>query len=323
MADASLGVLGKMGISTVANWDSSWPGATTVYPFISENLTHRFSRKDNDQLVGYGGMLPSAQGVKTIQGTTEHYMDYESMFIFLAAVFGDLNTTPTPNEITIVDRHGSGSANHYFVEIDKGHTQFRFGPGKPGKITISGEKDGRVKFSIEWYFRDVDIVTSGFTGSGYTEKDIMLFEHGVFRLADQADALAAVDEFNIDSFEIELDRNWKPDDYTTNSSDPKLPLEPIEDGFRTASLKISIPRFDANTIITWKDDDEPLQGDLKFTLGSNYTTLQLPELRISEGFDANIGGPEALTLEGTFVCYRCANASHPMGTGNEIKVLYE
>lgn len=315
MGDASIGVLSRMGLISVANWDTAWPGSATTYAMISESLTAQFNRIENDSLVGYGGQLPSDQGVKTISGSTEHYLDYATTHQLIGAVFGDIDTGPSPSEVTIVDRHGSGSENHYFVELDKGHSQFRFGPGLPTKITISGEKDAYIKLTIDWLFRDLDIVSSGYTGGAFTEKELALYDQMVFRLADQTDALASGDEMNIDSFEITVDRNMKGDDHTSNSTDPKLPIRPVENGFRVSELSISFPRFENNTIQTWKDDDEALLSDMTLTGSAGTIIFSMPNIRISDGFDANVGGPEALKLEGGFDLYRD-------GTDKEVKMTY-
>lgn len=320
MADASLGILGRMGIVTgAATWATgTYPGSATTYPFISESLTDAYNRIEQNSLVGFGGRLPSDQGVEVITGTTEHIMDYTTMHLFITAVFGD----DTAGTITIEDRHGAGSAKAFWIEIDKEHTEYVFGPGKPTKITITGEKDGQIKIALDWVFFGFQTKTSGFTGGAWTPTPRMLFEHGVFRVADQANALAAGDEINPESFEITFDRGAKTDDYVADSTNPKQTLIPIENDFRSAQYKITIPRYEDDAFGTWKAADTTLQGDIVFTLSGNTLTISMPELRITEGFDANIEGPAAVKLDGTFELYRCGNGSHPMGTGNEIEVVY-
>ena len=320
MADASLGILGRMGIVTgAATWETvSFPGSATTIPFISETLVSAFNRIEQNSLVGYGGRLPSDQGVEVLTGTTEHIMDYTTMHVLLTAVLGD----DTAGTITIENRHGAGSAKAFWIEIDKEHTEYVFGPGKPTKLTITGEKDGQIKVSLEWVFFGFQSKSSGFTGGAWTPTPRMLFEHGVFRVADQANALAAGDEINPSSFEITFDRGMKTDDFVADATYPKQTLIPIENDFRSAQFKVSIPRYESDAFGTWKAADTPLQGDIVFTLSGNTLTISMPELRISEGFDASIDGPAALKLDGTFELYRCGDAAHPMGTGNEIEIVY-
>ena len=320
MADASLGILGRMGIVTgAATWETvSFPGSATTIPFLTETLTPQFNRIEQDSLVGFGGRLPSDQGVEVITGTTEHIMDYTTMHVLLTAVLGD----DAAGTITIEDRHGDGSAKAFWIEIDKEHVEYVFGPGKPTKITISGEKDGKITISLDWVFFGFQSKSSGFTGGAWTPTPRMLFEHGIFRVADQVDALQASDEINPDSFEITFDRGMKTDDYVADTTYPKQTLIPIENDFRSAQYKVALPRFESDTFGTWKNADTALQGDIVFTLSGNTLTISMPELRITEGFDASIDGPAALKLDGTFDLYRCGNGSHPMGTGNEIEIVY-
>lgn len=319
MADASLGLLGHMGIGTDSGvWENPTPPSYSIIPFISESLTSAFNRIPHDSLVGYGGELPSVQGIEIVQGTTEHYLDYTTMAFMIAACMGN----DSGSSITILDRHGSGTVKRFWMIMDKGHTVYRFGPGIPHKMTISGEKDGRIKIALEWTFFGFSTTGTPWSATAYVPTPRMLFEHGVFRFADQLNALASGDAIGINSFETTLDRGMITDDYVMDATYPKNCLQPVENAFRVCELKFSIPRYDADTIGGWKQADTPLQADLVFTLGGNSHTFQWRELRIMDGFDAPIDGSTAITQEGTCQSYRCANGSHPMGIGNELVVNY-
>jgi len=316
----SIGILNQMGISAVAGWDTAFSASTAIIPFEEEGLNEAFERVQQVDLIGSGGKLPSYQGIKVIQGPTKHTLCYDVQTL-IAAVPGN----DSAGTISIVDRLGSGSVNAFWIEIDKGHIRHRFGAAKPMKMTISGEKNNSIKLDLDWYFKDRVATASAMASLTPPTNRKILFSDLVFRIGDQVDALTSGDDLGIESFEIVLDRAPKADDYVSDASAPELPLEVIENDFRVASLSFKVPRYNSDTIVGWKDADTALQATLTFTSSAGTLTIKLPELRITEGFDANVGGPGALTLEGTLEAYRSLDTSHPMHpatTMNELEIAY-
>ena len=315
MADA-LGVLSRMGIVTRSAWTDAFATVTSMVPFLSEGLTSKFTLMQNDTLQGYGARLPGDQGVEWIQGPTEHHFNYNSLDMFLAAVMG----VDTAGTITIADEVTN---KYYAFEFEKGAKRYRFCACKGGKFTISGEKDKYIKLAVDWYARIFDMVDTAFPTLAQPTNVLVPFDDLVFRLGDQADALTGSDVFGIESFEIVFDRAYKTDDYQTHASTPRQPLEPIAGDWRVCELSIKLPRYAANTIAGWKDANTPLQADLMFTGPATYTKkFELPELRVSDGFNMSIGGPAPLTIDGKFTGYR-SSAGNPMyASGNEMRVIY-
>lgn len=330
MADA-LGILSKMALKTLGSgwnayptWSAITPGGALV-PFLSESFSSNYSRIQNDTLSGMGGRLPSEQGVEAIPGTTEHYLNYNTMDMFLAYIMG-LDTPGSPNVITIVDN----ITDKYFgMEFEKQTARHRVWPCKAMKMTISGEKDQYCKLSVDWIARNFESTQTAFVASMTQPVNyIVPFDDLVFKIADQLNAIAVGDTVGIESFEIVLDRQYKGDDYTSDNATaagagPKQCLEPISNSFRGCTLKIKVPRYAVNTFETWKDANTPLMADLLFTYANpTYTKrIEFPELRIIDGFNSNIGGPGILTVEGTLEAYR-SSAGNPMHVGNEMRVLY-
>lgn len=315
MADA-LGFLSKMGVVVRTSWTQAYLAVTTMMPFLSENLTSNFNLIPDDTLQGYGGRLPSEQGVEVLGGSTEHHFNYNTSGprLFLTAIMG----LDTANVITITN---TVTDKYYAIEFEKQVKRWRFWPCACSKMTITGEKDQACKIAFDWFARQFDFVDTAFPGIAQPSNSPVMFDDLVFRIADQGDAIAAGDSVGIESFEIVLDRVRKADDYSTDATLPKQPLDPISGGFRVCTLGIKIPRYNAATFETWKDANTPLQADLTFTGPVLSILIQFPELRIADGFNQNISGPAPLTVEGKLEAYRSVTGN-PMYVGNEMKITY-
>lgn len=313
------GVIGQMGLKVLANWAATWVAVDAFPAFLSESLTANYDRIDDDSLEGYGARGPSYQGNQVVQGDTEHYWDYGADAIIPACMGIHTGTVLTVGEVL---SEAACTANKYFgIEFAKGGARnHHFFPAMVTKFTLSGEKGGLIKLVASWAARQFSsVVAAAITKP--TAINRVKFDQMVFRVGDQVNALEAVDSVAIESFEISFDRSMKPDDYSTNATLPRQPLEPKENAFRATTLKIKVPRYASDALLSCRDNDTPLQADLTWAGGGTKAKLiQLPELRITEGFDANVGGAEVMTLEGTLAAYRGGTAF--MYVGNEMKITY-
>jgi len=310
MAD-SIGLKAKMGIKEVVSWASSYAAVDDPIPFTDENIIENWERIQKQALLGYGGREKSDQGNRVVQGTTNHELDYDNFIPIIEHIMG----AESAGVITIEDQ----LAKYLFIEIEKQVSRFRAGPSKGKKFTIKGDAGDNIKLACEWHCRKVERSATAFPAIAPAAADRLLFSQMVFRIGDQANALTSGDAVGLASFELEFDRQMHTGDYASDATTPKETLDPIEGDFRTCMLKIKIPRYAADTFATWKAADTSLQADLTFTGPSAKGFLiQLPELKITEGFDAPVGGPGPLTLEGSLEAYRSSNAY--MYTGNEMKI---
>ena len=210
-------------------------------------------------------------------------------------------------------------ANFFWLEFEKQISRHRFGSAMATKMTISGERGGLIEVTFDWFCKSFDNAATAFPAITPATMTKARFEDLVFRLADQGDAIAAGDAFEIDHFEITFDRQMKIDDYVARATNPRLPIIPVENDFRATSFTIRIPRYAADTIVDWKEADTALMADFTLTRGGESITAEFPEIRITEGFDAPIGGPNVLILEGGFDCFR-SSAANPMYVGNEMRI---
>lgn len=306
----------KLGTKAVAGWTTAYSAVDVAVPYSSETLSRQFERSEDDSLVGSGAMVPSVQSNEVAQGDTSHILDYNNFNSMLKAWFG----AEAAGVFTISETLGE----YRYIELDKSVDRWRFGPSKATKIVISGQAGDWVKGTWSWAVKTLARSATAFPAISPAARNKVHFKNmSYFWIGDQADALGAGDKFAISAFELTLERNLVTDDYASgdSSGNETQILEPIGSGFRSASLKLTFPRYSTTTeaIIDWKDADTALQADFLFSLSGETFRVQIPNLVITEGFDVNVGGPERLQAEGTLMAYP-SGAGHPMYTGNECKI---
>lgn len=314
MADA-LGLKAKMGIKAVTTWGAAYAAVDTAIPFVNESITRNFNRVERSALLGYGGREASSQGVQTCQGTVNFELDYNNFIPILKQAMG----AESGGVLTITE---SVDALYLWLEFEKQVSRYRCGAAKATKFTISGDAGGSepIKFSVDYICRDVAVSATAFPAITPATPDRVTYRHlGLFRLGDQADALAGGDAMALQSFELSFERSLKGDDYATDATAPEMPLDPVENDFRTSTLKLKFPRYAADTIPAWKDGDTALQCDFLFSGPSSQSfKIECPNMRILDGFDASIDGPGPMILEGTMELTRSLVAT--MYIGNEFKI---
>jgi hypothetical protein len=319
MADA-IGIASKMGIKDVASWATARSAPDILIPFDTESLTQGYTRIQDESLVGSAGRARSDQGVQAITGQTVHRLDYNNYDELLSMVFGTL----TGRVLTLSEDEVQ---KYCWIEFEKETSRWRFGACKATKIVISGEKDGLVMATIDWIARDLDRNAGAFASiSTVGARNHIRFEDLQYRIDTVAGGPpAAGDTARIEKFEIELDRVLVPDDYASKSQtavEEKWPLEPVPNGFRVVSHKLTVPRYNTDADwIAWKEADTPIQATMIFTRSAETLTLELPDMLITEGFDASIGGPERLQMEGTLDVYK-PDSTNPLYTGNELRATF-
>ena len=320
MADAT-GILSAMGIKALTAWDDPWSTVDEKIPFETEGITQAYTRIADESLTGHGGRSPSDQGVQAVLGPINHVLDYNNYDTIFEMIFGAVSTRTFTLSNDILGKYVG-------IELDKVTSRWRLAAAKATKMVLSGEADQHVKMAVDWIVRDL-VALSG-TTFPLTDSDLpgarnpVRFEDLDFWLIDIASGPPdSGDRMRISSFELEVDRNLVTDDYASKdgSSGEKFPLEPIPNGFRIINFKVGVPRYDADTYQTWKDADTPLQAKLTFTRSAETFVVDLPDLRIIEGANANIGGPERIQQEISFEAY-APESGNPLYTGGEVRAIF-
>ena len=319
MPDAT-GILSKLGLKDVAAWNTAYAAVDELIPYETETLTQAFTRLEDPSLTGSAGRSPSSQGVQAVPGQTTHILDYNNFDTIFETGFGAVAGR-------VFEFTDDELAKYLWLELEKTTSRWRMGAAKITKMVISGEKDAYVKLVVDHLCRDIDRNAAAFPAiSTAGPRNLVRFEDLQFRLSTIATGPpVGGDIMRIESFELEMDRVLVEDDYASKSSvatEEKLPLEPIPNGFRVNTFKIKVPRYTTDAdLLTWKDADTPLQADLVFARGGETFVLDLPDMRISEGFDPPVSGPERLQLEGSMEAYK-PDGTNPLYTGGEVRATF-
>jgi hypothetical protein len=314
---SATGTQAKMGTKAVADWDTAYSAVDIQVPFTSETISPKFERSEDDSLVGTGSRGASVKSNEAVQGDTNHILDYNNFNSMVKAYFND--------EAAGVFTINEALSECRYLEFDKVVDRWRFGPAKCTKLVISGAAGEFVKGAWTWVVKTLSRSSGAFPSISPSARNKLHFKNMLyFWIGDQGDALSASDKFDISSFELTLDRSLATDDYASGAgggSGETQVLDPIENGWRTGALKLTFPRYSATTeaILDFKDGDTALQAVMLFQLGSESFKIELPNLRVADGFDVNVGGPELLRVEGTLSAHP-SETGNPMYVGNECRI---
>lgn len=319
MADAG-GSGAKLGVRLLTQWTDGYtaPGAGHLVPFTKESLSAAFDRIEDESLVGSGSRPASDQGALKAQGEIEHELDYNNFDTIFEAFCG-------ANAARVFTMTNDNLPKYPLAEFEKVIARHRYYAAKIGGLVISGQANGKVTLKTKWHPRQRVISGTAFPGACTLAgaRTRVLFKHlsNNFRIGDQVDALGAGDVLGISSFELTLDRNLKADD--NDSQNPTYVLEPIPGGWRAASLKLTLPRYNATTAVlaTWKDADTALQARFVFTGSGETFTIELPNLRITSGFDVPVEGPGPIKFDGELSAHP-STAGNPMYVGEEVRFTF-
>lgn len=302
------GVLGKCGCGSVSSWGDSWSAVTDLLPFKSEGIEKTIEKIENMSLQGVGGKIKADQGLIRVGGDLPGHLDYANWGKVLEAALGSV----AAGVYSIQDTN----AKIIRLEFEKSISRWRLGSVKIEELRIRGIKDGEVEINTNLIVQDIARSATAFPAISISNHSRVLFNDGTFRVGDNANALGSGDAIGLEEFELILKRGFKEDDFTNEA---QTVLVPVENGFREASLRIKLPRYESDAWTDWKDAATDLQGDLSFTDGSNTFLIQLPQMLIFEGFDNPVSGPGIIPQEGTLQCYRRTDNSY-MSVDEEFKI---
>jgi len=296
---------------------------TDIVPFSSESINRAIQQLEKQYLDGTVGRKGLKNSVVSVLGglECEFIWDEESgdpigLENFLRGFFGasardagnGLNQYKTANAVD----------DFYTICFNKQVSNWEIVSAKINTLTIAGESAGKFTLAVE--IIGYDLLRTGDGGitnaiaavTGLSNTDdpaAMVYDDLVFRIGDQANSLAAGDQYKIDSFELVCNNNLTEPEFSTIDSghtDSLLTLEPVRNGQREVDLKITLPRYDSDQIFTWLNNGTALQADLKVASGSYEFNMLLPNVKIVGDPTANIGGAELIKPEINIQAHRLA-----------------
>lgn len=300
MADSHgfAGILG-LGIET-SNWGTEVV-ATERFPFLSETLTDNFDQIPDEALEGKAGMRPHEQGIERAVGGFVGNWRYDTTQLLLQHFLGTL----AAGQYTLDENLDDTGLT---VAIQKTVDVWTFPGYKPSQVTISGDANGIVQIAAENGVAKQLVLASGTNTTGVlaaltNSAENVLFHEMTFQIANLDDHIAAGDAFSVSSFNLVINRNHAPADVNAQQV-----LEPKEDGRRQVTLSFQLPRYSANTFVTWHRSNTPIQGRIYFTDGAGTKEFLLPHGRVTSA-PPNIAGAGLVPVPVEITWYRNAGVN--------------
>lgn len=321
MGETSRGFRSSLGIGL----ESTWGTAVEVdekLAYISETFSQQFAHNANDALVGSGAALRSLQGTRDVPGGFVAYWTYGLAQSLLTHYFGVLTEEASANDHYDMQDEVDGTG--LTVAIPKRVSVHEFAGFKPSELVISGTPTDGVRIAATGMARSRSLTSSTNTQSVLdaltppAATAYMQYYHLVLRVADLADALASGDAVSLGSYTLNLNRN-----HEASLVNSQFILEPKENNKRLGSLVLDIPRYEADTFLSWHDNHTILQADLTFTSGALSKIIRLPQLLVVSA-PPNVSGPGFVPLTITLSLHGNAdnaNANTGFTFAEEIRIF--
>lgn len=299
----------KAGYSDCATWATAFAAAGTIVPLVSETLSKAYDLSRSEALIGVAAEREPDLGTDLITGDIVWELDYDNHGL-LAYCFGALGSGIYDFAADITD--------WFHFQIDKSLKRYNFAACAVNSFGISGEiGSGKpVHVSASVVARSLALSDSAFPSISDTApnrvyaEDLLAGASGVL-LGDQTDALSAsTDNLAIKTFEFRAENNLQTDGKDTGGGGHVL--QPLRQGFRKVTLRLGLARYATpgatyvapTSLATWKDAGTRLQASMLLTGTGGTMLLQIPEARIPEGLNWNVGGPGVIEDSVLLECYQ-------------------
>lgn len=308
---AAQGYLSKLAVGKESTWGTA-VSVDEVVPFTNESLNRAVEKLMNEYLDRTAGVKTAQNGNVSVTGdlTAELVFDEITGAVIgieslLYAAFGasSRDATNLTNRYTLTDDINVS----YTVAVNKGVSVWEVQGAKINTLEISASAGGKGKVSVGLIGKnllrtgDSGIVNTATVINGLAptvEPTIMTFDQLTVELDTIASgALTSGDAQTVSEFTFTLNNNLSDPTFASGST---LTLEPIRNGFREVTLQLTFPRYEADTLLGYYNNNTELQAKLKFTSGSKLLNIYLPRFVVSDVPEAAIGGPEIVPLSLTF-----------------------
>lgn len=292
----------------------------TLIPFDSESVVKSIAQIESAYLDGTAGKRSLIGSLIDAMGDLSGEMVFDQIsggFIGIEDIVrgafgaGAWDAANTLSQYTL----NSTIDDSYTVAFNKQVSAWEIGGVKIGSLALSGAAGEICKFSASLIGQDLlrtgdaGIVNAiaAITGISPSNTPVPItFNDLVFRIGDQANALAGGDQLGISQFEFGLNNSLSDPTFSTidsTNTNAKTTLEPERNGLREVTIKITVPRYIADTMFSNNNNDTPLQADLIWTNGSDSFSLFLPNIYVTS-VSAPISGPEIISQEIEFTAVR-------------------
>lgn len=298
---------------------------TELLPFTSESINRAIQQLEAQYLDGLAGRKNLKNSVVSVLGDMECELIWDEEAgdpIGIERLLRGALGASARDAATGLNQYKTATAvgDSYTICFNKQVSNWEIVSAKINTLTINGESGGKGMISTELIGYDllrtgdggITNAIAAVTGLGpTTQPENVAFDDLVFRIGDQADALAAGDQYKIDNFELVVNNNLIEPQFSTVDSahtNNLLTLEPLRNGQREINLALTLPRYDSDQLFTWLNSATALQADLKFTSGSYQFNILLPNIRMIGDPTAQIGGAELIKPEINLMALNLAGA---------------
>ena len=321
--------LAGIGLESLAGDWATLVAPTIKIPFVNENLNQLIDYLENNALEGERGYeSPTIIGYKT-SGPLRVQASYRSSeFLIYAALGGDSAITGASAPYTHTLDIGDNILRSMSIIIEKDVTCWEIAGARINTMTLVSSPTEGVYWDIELIAKKVTRSTThraALAALTYNENNPRLFHHQLaFRLADCADALATGDIIGPSDISLAINNKLIPDDVTSKSG--LYIEEPRRGGKTEILLNFTLPRYEADTLLDFRDNGTKLQADLIYTGGTcgggNYSqTINLTTLYIKE-ITAPVSDETKVPLSVACQCYR-NDGNTNMSETEELEVLLD
>ena len=282
---------------------------TEIIPFTSESINKAIQQLESQYLDGNVGRRGLKNSVVSVLGTLECELVWDDDTgdpIGLERILRGVLGASARDSGNSLNQYKTAAAidDIYTICFNKAVSNWEIVSAKFNTLTLAGESGGKGTLSTD--IIGYNLLRTGDAGitnaiaavtglSNTDQPENLVFDDMVFRIADQANAIASGDQYKIDTFEVVVNNNLSEPEFSTIASghtNSLLTLEPVRNGQREVNLAITLPRYDSDQLFTWLNAGTALQADLKFTSGSYEYNVLLPNIKIMGDPTANIGGAE-------------------------------
>ena len=294
-----------------------------LLPFSAESINKAITQLEAQHLDGTVGRRALKNSVISVVGALEGEAVWDEdagdpigIERVLRGFLGSSSTSTDNNQY----KTANAIDDHYTLCFNKQVSNWEIVSAKFNTFSLTGQAGGKIMFSTDvigqTLLRTGDAgITNAIAAvtalSNTTQPENIAFDDLIFRIGDQSDALASGDQYKISDFELSGNNALSEPDWSTVDSvhtNNLLTLEPIRNGQREINLKIGLPRYDSDQLFTWLNNGTALQADLKFSSGSYYFNIFLPNIKIMGDPAAPISGPEIIKPEFNIMALRLAGA---------------
>jgi hypothetical protein len=291
--------------------------------YISDTLDQQYQHIQNQALLGTGAPKNSIQSTRQVGGSFQTYWTYALIDPLLKQFFGTHTVNASGDDHYAMDENIDGKG--LTIAINKQVSVHEYAGFKLGEMTISGSPTDGVRLGFSGFGMARSLASATNTANVLAAlaetSNEMQFHDLTLRIGDLADALAAGDNVQVSGFSLTINRSLKQDQVNSNTL-----LEALEDGFRTGSLSITLPRHTTDQFITWHTAHTVLQAELAFDNGTDpYKKIRLPQIQVVSA-PIPTGGPGLLPATIMFSLHNNldnANTQTGMTHDQEIRIVEE